>query len=621
MGGGAPGASLPGPGFPGAGMGGGAGRAGGAPPGMMPPMGANAGRAGGVPGGMMPGGEFGAFEQPKHEVVVAIELKTVPKQISPQPFQVYEADHRWGRKGRFPMAPIVDYHVVKQESPAREFTKKFAKDVQDGKDADRMAFAALWALRHGLKPQFHNTMADLVKLDPKHTIAAAYMAVQADLKKPLAADDPVTKSLIADLLADGYRVVPSEAGHYAVLTKVPASTQVEAQLKRRLNRFEETFENYFYWFAMQGNVPVPPMPKHRLLVLLAHDANDFHRHHAWWGSETHVADGFTPRRDNLIVLSARRLDGDYTTLEKNTQQLWAQARVNRDDLVSGAVWDLKVAKDNFFMMSAVQTLALMQKAMEEEAERAAISHEGVKQLLYATGVLPRFVNVPEWVEFGMASFFDTPQGALYPGVALPSWSQLVAFKHFRKYNRLGGSAQAALTGTITNAFFRQAREADGGDQDKGEKPSEQLEIARATAWSFVYYLGQNKRMSAMLRLGQELNQLPRDLDLDDATLQGCFARAFEMVDPKDPRKVDPARLKNLADAWFADLLAVNLEVPEVETMYLGRRAAASMPPRPRTQQNPNTPPGLLPPGAQPGLMPPGAQPKGPNINPNLRAPG
>jgi hypothetical protein len=556
------------------------------------------GMMGGVPMGPMGYGDPGTttgFELAKQEITVVLELKSVMKQVNPEPYQVWEADHKLGRRGRFPIVPVVQYLRVQRESPAREFARKFTKDLQDGKDARQLAYAASWALTQGLKTDFHKTMAALVKADPKHPVGIAYRRVQEELKKPLSEDDPLTQTLLAELRAEGYRMLTSD--HYGMLTKLPPSTQTDSQMKRRLARFEETFENFFYWFALQEGT-MPPMPNKRLLVLLAHDATDFYSKQAWWGHELHVADGFTPRRDNLIILSARRLDEDYAALEKNTQQLWAMARRHRDDLVAGMFWDDRDAKQNVFGLAAVQTLAIVQKAMEEESERAAITHEGTKQLVYATGILPRFVNVPDWAQFGLASFFDTPQGSLYGGVGLPSWSQLVAFKHYRKYNKLGGSSQATLMSTITDGFFRSAREAEDPAKEKTEKPSEQLEIARATSWALVYYLAQNRRMGNLIRFGQELSQLPRDLDLDDRTLEACFARAFDMADAKDPRRLDPLKLRQLADAWFAEMQTVNLEVPDAEDIYLGARAAAETA-RPAQRRGPGGPaPGTLPPGAK-----------------------
>ena len=55
----------------------------------------------------------------------------------------------------------------------------------------------------------------------------------------------------------------------------------------------------------------------------------------------------------------------------------------------------------------MQTLALVDKALEHEAELASVGHEGTRQLAIATGLYPAAVAVPQWVSFGFASLFDT----------------------------------------------------------------------------------------------------------------------------------------------------------------------------------------------------------------------
>ena len=97
----------------------------------------------------------------------------------------------------------------------------------------------------------------------------------------------------------------------------------------------------------------------------------------------------------------------------------------------------------------------MQKAMDEESIRATISHEGVRQLTAAAGLLPRTVAAPEWVQFGMASFFETPHRALWSGTGALSWLHLHKFKTLAK-DKKTGRAEDVLLGVITDDYFRKA---------------------------------------------------------------------------------------------------------------------------------------------------------------------
>lgn len=644
--GGMPGAGA---GFAG-GMPGGAGFAGGMPAGGgfaggpaaggagMPAAGGMGGFAGGPAGPMGPMGpasadmtnQFGGAQGEvdpdfsSHIVVAIVELKNSIKAVPGSYNTIYEADHYWGRKGRFPLSDKIEYKPVFKQPNIKEYKKAYGKDLLDANDPSRLVQAATWALCHGLMKEFHNAMAILAKVDAKHPAAVNYARVQAELKKTPGGDDPATQGIVNDLKGEQYKVVTSEGGHYGLLTKSDGP-QHQAALKRRLARFEEAFETFFYWFALQEGAPQPTVPNHRLYAVVVDAKEDFQRLHADWGSQPMVADGFTPRRNNLIIVAARRLDENFTTFDKNAQVLLGNVKIHRDDLVSGAVWDRPDAKGNIAAMSGIQVIALMQKALEEEGEKASISHEAARQLLYATGMLPRLVNVPEWAQFGVASFFDTPHGALYSGVGLPSWSNLVAFKYFRKSNKLGTKSETLIR-TISDRYFRDAakfelEQKDVPEKDKKEKQlHDKQDIARGTAWALAYYLLHEKKLPELARYTAELSNLPRDLELDEAALQACFARAFGLSDAKDPRRLDARKTSQFADAWFSFMDGVNLEVRDAEAILTDARYPVVRRPAANTNPSgfpqgfaPGVNPGFAPPGVNPGIVPPGAvAPRGGN---------
>jgi hypothetical protein len=622
----------------------GGGFAGGMPAGGMPAAGGMGGFAGGMPAaGGMPGGgfagggpmgpmgpvspdmnnQFGAQGEvdpdiSSHIVVAIVELKNTIKPVPGSYNTIYEADHYWGRKGRFPLSDKIEYKPVRMLPNIKEYKKIYGKDLLDANDPSRLVQAATWALCHGLMKEFHNAMTALTKADAKHPAVVNYLRVRADLKRAPDRDDPATQGILNDLKGEQYKVVTSEAGHYGLLTKSDGP-QHQAALKRRLARFEEAFESFFYWFALQENAQQPVVPNHRLYAVLVDSREDFQRLHADWGSQPMVADGFTPRRNNLIIVAARRMDENFTTFDKNVQMLFG--KIHRDDFVSGAVWDRPDAKRDVAAISGIQVLAVMQKALEEEGEKASISHEATRQLLYASGMLPRLVNVPEWAQFGLASFFDTPHGALYTGVGLPSWSNLVAFKYFRKTNKLGTKSEALIR-TISDRNFRDAakfelEQKDVPEKDKKEKQlQDKHDIARGTAWALAYYLLHEKKLPELARYTAELSNLPRDLELDEATLLGCFARAFGLSDAKDPRRLDPRKVSQFADAWFSFMDGVNLEVRDAEAILSDARYPIQR--RPAASNQGGFPagvnPGIVPPGGNPGFAPPG-------VNPGILPPG
>src|SRR5262249_47457332 len=163
----------------------------------------------------------------------------------------------------------------------------------------------------------------------------------------------------------------------------------------------------------------------------------------------------------------------------------------------------------------MQTLALLEKALEDEAELAAVSHEGTRQLAVASGLFSRNVILPEWVSFGFASVFETPKGplpgpdgparvAFWPGYGAPSWAYLWQFKQWAntkdELSKLDSPVDA-LTRTVTDVYFQRANkkvdlEIDpkltGSDLEKRQKEvkraKEEIFRAKAHAWALTYYL-------------------------------------------------------------------------------------------------------------------------------------
>jgi hypothetical protein len=551
-----------------------------------------------VPPGAPPqAGEQQDDEEQPLWAIARLEVKVRPAQSIAGLIPV---DQPWG-KTLLPQS-LGNLGTIKQysrASVAKRFNDQKKSLLTEGKTPAKLRALAEWALEHGMINAFLQTMDELKKEDPNHAAVKALDAVNADMKRRPSADDPSAVTLIEELKATKYRPLLSENGHYVLYTDLQRLDRTkEPEIRKWLERLETTYHSFFYWFALQGQaLPVPP---HRLVAVLVDSPADFEAKHQSFNPGPMVADGFTVRRDNVAVFSARRLGEAYDKLEKHNLKEWGMLKVGRDELLRGVFSTPRRDLAQPQIVAKLQTLALLQKAMEEEAERSAASHEGTRQLLAATGLLPRSVVAAEWIHFGMASFFETPYEAYYTGTALPSWLYVVEFKHYRKHKALANS-QEVLLKTITDQFFIQANSTqeyidDNKDERENEEPvlQEELRKARTTAWALTYYLARHK-LGNLQRYFQELASLPRDLEFDAPVLQGCFARAFGLVDPTDPTKLDMGKVKGLADAWYAKMEGVSLDLLDVQAEALKDHAptrATGQPRQPRPQnQNPNLQPG------------------------------
>jgi len=414
---------------------------------------------------------------------------------------------------------------------APSVTKRFIemrRALKEPKTADQLAQVAAWALKHGLLADFVKTMNEAAELDANLPAVASFKKVHELLSKAPTKDDPASASLLAELKAEegSYRVHYSEGGHYTMLTKLPKD---DPAVVHRLRRLEETYQAFFYWFALKGKPQ--PVPLYRLVAVLERDGREFGSKHVSFNSVPMVADGFTARRDNVIILSARRLDEAYRTLEKRNAQYWQDMKIVPSELLSDAIRKKKL-RISAGDLATLQTLALVQKAMEDESERSTTTHEGIRQLLAATGLLPRSVAGAEWVRFGIASFFETGREAFYGGPGLPSWHYLISFKHLRKSEKLpddkGGDIVRMV---ITDGYFRRAYAAqerlgdNKDDKHHQDAVQRELDLARTTAWGLTYYLMNHKLDNLLDYLG-ELRSLPRDVEYDGKVMQSCFHRAM-----------------------------------------------------------------------------------------------
>jgi hypothetical protein len=465
----------------------------------------------------------------------------------------------------------------KAETIKRRFEQKHSQ-AETAASAAALLSVAEWALAHRLLPEFVKTMKEAAKLDGKLPAVVAFQQVYEQLSKPPATDDPTTQDYVEDFRSQGYKPDISDQGHY-ILFADPAQDD-PAAVQRRLRRLEETYQSFFYWFALHGKVL--PLPRHRLVVVMEKDINLFRTRYAAFDNTPLVADGFTARRDNVVLISPRRLDEAYNTLARNNKAYQENLKLNRDELLTGAVHNRRTNAGKE-QIQVLQLLTLVQRAMEEESEQATLTHEGIRQLLAATGLLPRNVAAGEWVRYGLASFFETSHTALYPTLGLPNWTNLVAFKQLRMGPVLASErAPQVLRGVITDAYFRQAYVslAKAGRNPHAmalhAKAYEDLELARATAWSLTHYL-MTKKLDNLVGYLQELSNLPRDTVHDAAVLQACFGRAFRLApaDTAKPNGQVGQGMHELAVAWFAAMDVTYLDFQAFEQWARAERTRSA----------------------------------------------
>jgi hypothetical protein len=335
-------------------------------------------------------------------------------------------------------------------------------------------------------------------------------------------------------------VTPSK--HYAIVHQ--ENTQASAD--RRLKALEDNMSTVYLWFALRGRAL--PAPAEKMVAVIVGDATEFRRYRDTFEATNLAADGFHARRENLAVFSARRLDRASVNFEQLVKDVYRTMRP--EDLTKAKLPNLSQnpsAPKTYKDYARASTLALVDQLLQEEAEIAAASSEGTKQLFAETGLLPRNVLAPEWVRVGIAALFEMPKGpfpggagqlkvALHPGGGGEHWAYMRYFEEMREQGVVSANnAPDVFMDTVMDEHYRRARRMEqtqraaakkGEEGDSKATPAEELfSRARTYSWAVMFFLFKEKfrEFEAFL---QELSKLPRDAELDAEAVIVAFSKAY-----------------------------------------------------------------------------------------------
>jgi hypothetical protein len=517
----------------------------------------------GQPG--IPGRPAGATEDDSlHLSMYAIvEVKDARKMRSGRT----QIDHKWGSTVLYTVPGQLEITPVKLPTVKERYDAKYKEMMRSGKPREKeLEDLAEWALAHGLLGKFADLMEQLGEINPANKAVVAFKKVDADIRRP------ITKGEATDAYAKQFRRFKKwpRAGHYVLLYD---AKEERPDIDSRYRRLEENFKAFFYWFALKGIAL--QVPDKQLVAILVDDPKHFKELRNTFDLPPQVADGFYARRDNMAIFSATRLDEAYDAINKATKDMWQQGW-DPEKLLSADKQDARKAhppKATSEQVAYAQTIALLLKALKEESEIASVTHEGTRQLLAATGLkpgtvlLPRGVAAPEWIQFGMGSFFETPEGAPWIGTGAPSWLYLVTFDVMQAAEKLD-KPEEALKKVVTDRYF----------DDSIVIHTEHARLitrsgllkARTMSWALTYYLAR-KHLDGLIRYYEELQKLPRDLDFDEDVLMGCFGRAFGLMKEGNSggllkegkwEQLDEAKLQELAKDWYQTIKDTPLEIDE-----------------------------------------------------------
>jgi hypothetical protein len=482
--------------------------------------------------------------------------------------QFVQFQHKWGKTCLYDAGDIQykTYQIPPREAAYKTRRELLLKD----KTPENYRELAKWVLTNGKIDEFPGIMADLAKVDPDDPAYVAFKKVKADMDRKITKDDPAAYYWQNKLGNYSVKVDAEKYPHYVLL--YPTNVKSDApEVENRLKRLEENYRAFFYWFALKGKVL--PVPDQRLVATLVDKVEEYQDYHKGFDNVPTSDDGFYARRENLVFFSATPQDEGYDALDKSMKDLWIN-KWNRAELLSGSTTRGTDPQADAVSIVRNQVKTLLLQALESESELTAVSHDGTLQLASVTSLIPRTVSAPEWVQFGVGGFFETPKQAWWQGTGAPSQLYLKKFKDWQKKKTLDTPPETALKKVVTDEYFREARKAN---QDAAWTK------ARTMTWSLTYYLAE-VHLDELMAYFKQLDNLPRDMEFDEEILMGCFARAFKLGDQNNPNQPKADALKRLAADWYSYL--ANAQLENDQAMDEAKEARDSKKDKSRNKKNP-----------------------------------
>jgi hypothetical protein len=306
-----------------------------------------------------------------------------------------------------------------QVREAPSVTAQFNRQLnRAGMDANKRMEAAHWALRRGLLPQFWETIDKVLELDPAHPRAVLVKRLKAEMDRPIGDSSQQIaemKKLIGD---DDMRVLQSK--HFVLMHDTPEVPSLRGskltRAQERLALLETVYEAFllrFYAYGVELDVP-----KERMKVVLFNEHEQYKLFAERLSRGLSSASGFWDGSTNTSIFYDHGTNEDFKALKYLSDSLQQQKQESLRNRSS------KTAN----LVRLADTVQMLVEIEREDSDIEVVSHETTHQMAGNTGLLPRHVLVPRWVHEGLATYFETPDGATWGGIGAVNISRLERYR-------------------------------------------------------------------------------------------------------------------------------------------------------------------------------------------------
>jgi len=392
--------------------------------------------------------------------------------------------------------------VIEVPTVLEQFNRQLGKA---GSDADKRFAAAQWALRHGLLNAFYQAVDKTLEANPNHARANLVKKLKARIDEPLGDSTKQEKELKALVGRPDMNIKTSK--HFILMhdtSSKPFEGRKIPRADERLQLLEQVYESFLVRFFASG-IELE-IPKDRLKVVLFAEEKDYLFFATRLDASLASAAGFWSPTSNTSVFYDNGTSEEFKSLiraSNSLQELKAEVVKKR---VGGAA-DIRHLADSLKFLIGME---------RENLDLKVVSHETTHQMAGNTGLLPRDVRVPSWVHEGLASYFETSEGANWGGIGAVNEDRLNWYRGLER-----DTEHSNIDFIVGDQIFDYA----------GSHAS--TVHAYGQAWALTHFL-MERHFEEFISFYRRLGEMPPEVQFSQETLTTIFNEAIK----KERRSLD-----------------------------------------------------------------------------------
>lgn len=390
-----------------------------------------------------------------------------------------------------------------------------------GNDPEKLMQASQWALRHGLLPQFYDAVDKALAADPNHVRAILVKKLREKMNVDLG-DSAQEEREMKDLIGRPDMKV-KRSKHFLLMHDTP-DTLTRGKLTRsdeRLQLLETVYEAFllrFYAYGIELEIP-----RQRLKVVLFNHHKDYTLFAERLSPGLSSASGFWSGGNNTAIFYDHGTNDEFKMLAELSKILQLRKEDAKRERGPTAANTVRLA----------DTISMLVEIEREDSDIEVVSHEITHQMAGNTGLLPRHVLVPTWVHEGLATYFETPDGATWGGVGAVNSSRLEWYRMLEP-DRQHSSIDFIVGDQIFDYAGNHATKVAGYGQ----------------AWALTHFLMEH-HFDKFLAFYRRLGEMPPDAHLSSEVVNKLFDEEL-----KTDRRI-------LDQQWRAYMRTLKTDIEEI----------------------------------------------------------